>query len=100
MTLSVLCPQDWKTISNGIDTRYDSALGPGKRVVEKFDCVWFLDFYEEPDKVASYEFEQTHKISTYLYAVCAGPYVFFEDYDPMHTPQRCFVRKSSIIASR
>ena len=38
------------------------------------------------------DFEQTLKISTYLYAVCAGPYQVFEDYDPMYVPQRIFVR--------
>ena len=86
MTLSVLCPQDWRTISNGIDTRYESATGTGKRVIEKFDCTWFLDFYDDLDHVSSYEFEQTPKISTYLYAICAGPYVFMEDYDPMYPP--------------
>ena len=25
MTLSVLCPQEWVTVSNGIDTRYEEA---------------------------------------------------------------------------
>ena len=96
MTLSILCPQEWRAISNGIDTRYEKALQNGKRVLEKFDCAWQLDFFEDPNAVCSYEFEQTAKISTYLYAVCAGPYVFFEDFDPMHTPQRVFVRKSLV----
>jgi len=96
MTLSALCPKDWRTVSNGIDTRYENALLNGKRVLEKFDCVWFMEFYDDKENVCSYEFEQTHKISTYLYAICAGPYTFFEDYDPMHPPQRIFVRKSLV----
>ena len=40
------------------------------------------------------EFEQTPRISPYLYAICAGPYKVFEDYDPMYVPQRIFVRQS------
>lgn len=41
-----------------------------------------------------YEFETTPKYSTYLYALCAGPYHIFEDFDPMYPPQRIFIRKS------
>ena len=55
-----------------------------------------MDFYDDHESVCSYEFEQTPKISTYLYAVCAGPYTFFEDYDPMYPPQRVFVRQSLV----
>lgn len=44
--------------------------------------------------MAVYEFEQTARISSYLFAVCAGPYHVFTDYDPMHPPQRVFVRQS------
>lgn len=96
MTLSACCPIEWNTVSNGIDTRYENAAKEGQRVLEKFDCQWFLDFYEDPTRVAAYEFEQTPRISTYLYAICSGPYSYFEDYDPMYPPQRCFVRKSLI----
>jgi aminopeptidase N len=39
-------------------------------------------------------FEETPRISTYLFAICAGPYHVFEDLDPMHVPQRIFVRQS------
>lgn len=96
MTLSVCCPQVWNTVSNGIETRYEVAPKEGRRVLEKFDCMWFLDFYEDAEKVAALEFEQTPKISTYLYAICSGPYTFFEDNDPMYPPQRVYVRKSLI----
>jgi aminopeptidase N len=86
MTLSVTCPNKWRTISNGQEIRYENALQEGKRVLEKFDTMWFLEFYDDASQVSAYEFEQTPKISTYLYAVCAGPYTFFEDYDPMYPP--------------
>lgn len=96
MTLSVTCPNKWRTISNGLDTRYENAVTDGKRVLEKYDCMWFMNFYEDPTQVCSYEFEQTPRISTYLYAVCAGPFTHFEDYDPMYPPQRVYVRKSLV----
>ena len=86
MTLCVTCPQEWVTVSNGLDTRYESALQEGKRVLEKYDCEWFMNFYEEREKICAYEFEQTPRISTYLYAVCAGPYNFLEDHDSMYPP--------------
>jgi len=57
MTLSVVCPQEWRVASNGIDTRYEQALEHGKRVLEKFDCIWFMDFYDDHNAVCSYEFE-------------------------------------------
>ena len=46
--------------------------------------------------MAAYEYEETPKISTYLYAICAGPYKVFEDDDPSYVPQRVFVRESLI----
>ena len=55
---------------------------------------WFLDFYEKDTDVSIVQFEQTPIISTYLYAICAGPYRVFEDFDPMFVPQRIFARRS------
>lgn len=73
-------------MGNEKEIRYENAAVEGKRVLEKYSTEWFLDFYEDKSKVAAYEFERTPKISTYLYALCAGPYKVFEDYDPQHTP--------------
>ena len=47
---------------------------------------WFLDFYDREAEISIIDFEQTAKISTYLYAIIAGPYRVFEDYDPMEVP--------------
>ena len=96
MTLSLTIPQDWIAVGNEREQRYEHAAQEGKRVLEKFGIDWFLNFYEDQSKVAAYEFERTPKISTYLYALCAGPYKVFEDYDPQHTPQRVFVRGSLV----
>ena len=85
MTLCAVCPKEWRTVSNGIDRRYET-IARGNRVREKFDCQWFLDFYDDPELIAVHDFETTPAISTYLYAVCAGPYTLFEDFDPMYVP--------------
>jgi len=86
MTLSLTVPEDWIAVANEKEVRYNKADHEGKRVLEKYATEWFLNFYEDKTKVAAYEFDKTPKISTYLYALCAGPYRVFEDYDPMHVP--------------
>lgn len=96
MTLSLTVPEDWIAVGNEKETRYNNAEVDGKRVLEKFGTDWFLNFYSDKSKVAAYEFDKTPKISTYLFALCAGPYRVFEDYDPMHVPQRVFVRESLV----
>ena len=94
MQLTVTCPKEWQIASNEIDTRFDIDR-LGQRVLDRHNIQWFLSFYENNNgNVSICSFEQTPKISTYLYALCAGPYKVFEDQDPMNVPQRIFVRQS------
>ena len=90
MSLTVLCPQDWQAVSNGIEKRYENCnegeFNESLPTVERAQIDWMFDFYEDRNHVAVCEFEQTPKISTYLYAICAGPYRVFKDYDPMYVP--------------
>ena len=37
-----------------------------------------MDFFEDEKFLCLYEFEETPKISNYLYAICAGPYSIIE----------------------
>lgn len=96
MNLTVTTPNSWNAASNGIEKRYKSAAGEGRRVLERNGIEWFLDFYEDVNAVSLSEFEQTPRISTYLYAICAGPYEVYSDNDPMYVPQKVFVRQSLI----
>ena len=96
MTLAITINNDWIAVSNDKETRYETTDGEGRVVINKFGIDWFLGFYDNEEKVAVYEFQQTHKISTYLFAVCAGPYLKFEDFDPEYPPQRVFVRESLV----
>lgn len=93
MTLCVTVPESWVAVGNGIDRRYSSESKEAKRILERQGIEHFLKFYEN-EKVAVHMFEETPRISTYLYAICAGPYFVTEDLDPMHVPQRIFVRQS------
>ena len=63
--------------------------------LERYGIEHFLEFYEDK-QVSLYVFEETPKISTYLYAICAGPYHCFKDTDAMYIPQRIFCRQSLI----
>jgi len=99
MSLIVLCPTEWRAVSNAIERRYnlrDDNNRSGRHILERSGIEWFLHFYDDESEVAISEFEQTPRISTYLYALCAGPYQVFEDYDPMYVPQRIFVRQSLV----
>jgi hypothetical protein len=82
MTLATTVPNDWVSVSNGREHRFPHAVKEGKRILEKYQIDWFLNSYADKNAVTCYEFEQTPKISTYLYAICAGPYKIFEDDDP------------------
>ena len=84
MQLTVICPKEWQAISNEMETRYEySDSQKGQRIIEKHNIDWFLDFYDkESQEISICEFQQTPKIPTYLYALCAGPYSKFEDFDP------------------
>jgi len=71
----------------------------GLRLLKRHNLNWFLNFYENAEastEVALYEYEQTPRISCYLYAICAGAYKVFEDHDPMYVPQRIFIRQSLV----
>ena len=99
MSLIVLCPTEWRAVSNSIEKRFnlrDENNTSGRHILERSGIEWFLHFYDDESNVAINEFEQTPRISTYLYALCAGPYQVFEDYDPMYVPQRIFVRQSLV----
>jgi len=86
MTLCVTVPNDWQAVSNSFEKRYEKANGDGQRVLERHNIDDFLHMYDDPNAVSVYEFNQTTKISPYLYAICAGPYHVFEDFDAMHIP--------------
>lgn len=95
MTLCAILPKHWVATSNGISRRIDNPAGEGSILKDKHDMQWFLDsgFYDSSD-LTIYEFEETAKISTYLYAFCCGDYVEHVHQDLRYAPQRIYVRHS------
>lgn len=59
MSLIVLCPKDWRAVSNAIEKRYQltDAENSGRHVLERAGIEWFLAFYDTEDEVAINEFE-------------------------------------------
>ena len=97
MQLTVIAPKDWHAISNSIEQRFElSENESGKHVIERNNLQWMLDFYDPGVEVSVFDYEQTPKISPYLFAICAGPYKVFIDEDSMYVPQRIFVRQSLV----
>lgn len=98
MTLITTCPSDWHAVSNAPEHRYGLTEGAenGRHILEHQNIEWFLEFYESESDVVITRFETTPTISTYLYAICAGPYKIFSDTDPMYVPQRILVRQSLV----
>lgn len=49
MSLIVLCPQDWKAVSNSIETsyNYDESSKSGAHILERAGIEWFTHFYED-----------------------------------------------------
>ena len=86
MSLVVTCPKDWTAVSNSLEKKYEDLQGEGRRVLERHGIEWFLNFYQDKTDVVLFEFEATPRISCYLYAICAGNFKVFTDYDPMYTP--------------
>ena len=61
MSLIVLCPSDWRAVSNSIERRFalreaESAQN-GRHILERADIEWFLNFYDSDNDVAISEFE-------------------------------------------
>jgi aminopeptidase N len=68
-------------------------------LLERHGIEGFLAFYANSN-VSIVDFAQTPKISTYLFALCAGNFAVFSDNDGMYPPQRIFIKKSLALQFR
>ena len=59
MSLIVLCPNDWRAVSNAIEKRYElsDSSNSGRHVLERAGIEWFLPFYVDESSVAINGFE-------------------------------------------
>jgi len=49
MSLIVLCPTEWRAVSNSIEQRYElsDAENSGRHILERAGIDWFLNFYDD-----------------------------------------------------
>ena len=60
MSLIVLCPTEWRAVSNSIEKRFnlrDENNTSGRHILERSGIEWFLHFYDDESNVAINEFE-------------------------------------------
>ena len=98
LNLKVLAPKEWLVLSNSsekeiFDFTEDEQL---KKLNLKEESINHLitSHNIKSKNYHFYIFEETPRISTYLYALCAGPYYCIENKNPAPTKLRLFMRES------
>ena len=98
LNLKVLAPKEWLVLSNSsekeiFDFTEDEQL---KKLNLKEESINHLITSHDikSKNYHFYIFEETPRISTYLYALCAGPYYCIENKNPAPTKLRLFMRES------
>ena len=98
LNLKVLAPKEWIVLANSsekeiFDLTEDEQLN--KLNLKKESIEHLIASHDIKSKnYHFYIFEQTPRISTYLYALCAGPYYCIENKNPAPTKLRLFMRES------
>ena len=95
-TLTAAIPTDWDALSNefvdpNATERSKAALG----LIKDTATLFSLDL-ESYGELKLYPFLESYKISTYLYAFCAGAYEYQEKNSDGLPPMRIYARKSLI----
>jgi len=95
LNLTVLAPNDWKVISN--EPVESKTIVTGARVPEELEGLNLTPFQLDQGGHSSvlHVFKPTHRLSTYLYAICAGKYFERTCTKPgIVTPLRLFCRQT------
>jgi aminopeptidase N len=98
LKLKVLSPKDWKVLSNTLEKSNIDFNRNAQLKILNFseECVSHL--VENHNILAKeyrlYTFEETPKISTYLFALCLGPYHCVENKTPYPIKLRIFMKDS------
>ena len=99
LNLKVIAPKEWIVLSNSSEKEIFDLTDP-KQLTEKInineDSIKHLINNHEilTKNYHVYIFEETPRISTYLFALCAGPYYCIENTLPAPTKLRLFMRES------
>lgn len=95
-----IIPEDWEIISNEYQdgAKVDMDKAHGQTVLEMREVASVFQDMEAFDKVGEnkqiFWFNESAKISTYLYVIVAGPYGYFESNVDGMPPMRIYARKS------
>jgi aminopeptidase N len=94
--LSAVVPTDWVAVSNeAVDDSEPSRKESALTTVKDAAVLFSVDMANQGD-VQAYTFKQSFKISTYLYAIVAGPYTYQEKNTEGFPNMRIYARKSII----
>ena len=99
LNLKVIAPKEWIVLANSSEKEIFD-LTEEKQLNEKLslnsDSInHLIKTHDILNKnYHTYIFEETPRISTYLYALCAGPYYCIENKEPAPTKLRLFMRES------
>jgi len=92
---SALVEEDWCVISNEHEEANDARLDCLVKTVEQTNKVFGAESLVVK-KPKSFIFRESDRYSTYLFAIVAGPFDFFERNSPDMPPMRIYARKTLI----
>ncbi|CDW89925.1 aminopeptidase n [Stylonychia lemnae] len=95
-TFSAVVPTEWNVVSNeAVDESASERMETALAAVKQSASIFGIDFASVGD-VKVHTFHQSFKISTYLYAICAGPYEYQERVTEGFPKMRIYARRSLI----
>jgi aminopeptidase N len=99
LELTVVAPSEWIVLSNEYEKEHSKFTSPHSLdnlhiFTEKEKQHLFISTLIHEKDYHFYYFNPTPRISTYLYALCAGPYIEFKNPFDSPVPLRIFFRES------
>ena len=99
LNLKVIAPKEWIVLSNSSEKEIFDFTDENELInklnLKKDSLDHLINSHDIKSKnYHVYIFEETPRISTYLYALCAGPYYCIENKLPAPTKLRLFMRES------
>jgi hypothetical protein len=69
-----LTQSKWLAVSNEEETIYNKEFEEYDIQIKKYKMEWMVKFFDPVENLNLYDFKETPPISSYLFAICAGPY--------------------------
>ena len=100
LDLTVIAPEEWIVLSNEYEEEKEGFAFTDPNSLSKFNLdkdaldILVNNYDIKSKKYVLHKFKSTPKISTYLYALCAGAYVCIKNTFESPVPLRLFMRES------